>query len=98
MVFDNVANLIAQTITVNDAGDSIPVETSRIVYVSIKSIGMKRKLEAEQVGLKLEQKFILSDSSEYKNEEIIEFNGKRLNIVGVYYGDNNTVELTTARF
>lgn len=98
MVFDNVANLISQKMTVNDAGDSIPDETSRRVYVSIKSIGMKRKIEAEQVGLKLEQKFILSDSTEYNDEEIIEFNGKRLNIVGVYYGDNNTVELTTARF
>ena len=98
MVFENVANLISQKMTVNDAGDSIPDETSRRVYVSIKSIGMKRKIEAEQVGLKLEQKFILSDSTEYNDEEIIEFNGKRLNIVGVYYGDNNTVELTTARF
>ena len=90
--------LIAQTFTVNAIGDSIPTETMRLVYAECKSIGLKRKIEAEQAGLKLENKFILSNVAEYQDEEILEYNGKRLNIVNVFCTDEGTVELTTARF
>ncbi len=98
MVYADVAYLIAQTLTVNDAGDSIAEESRRMVYVCVKSVGMKRKIEAEQLGLKLEHKFILADTEEYDHEEIIEYNGKRYNIVNVYTLDDNALELTTARF
>lgn len=98
VTFDNIAWLIAQTTTVNDVGDSIAAESKRMVYVCVKSVGMKRKIEAEQIGLKLEYKFILADNTEYDGEQIIEFNGKRYNIVDVYSAPDNKLELLVKRF
>lgn len=98
MIFNDVAKLIQQTFTVNEAGDSIPTETESTVFVCVKSIGMKRKLEAEAFGLKLEFKFILSDEAEYHGEEIVEYNGTRYNVVDVYVTENHQVELTVKRY
>lgn len=98
MINASAINLINQEFTVNDVGDSIETETSRRVFADVKSVGLKRKMEAEQFGLKLELKFVLSDIAEYKDEQIVEYNGKRYNIVSTYAADDGSFELTTARF
>lgn len=98
MLNADAIKLIKQTFSVNEYGDSIPTETIREIYAEVKSIGLKRKIEAEQMGLKLDLKFVLSNVAEYQDEEILEFHGKRLNIVNVYVTDEEKVELTTARF
>ena len=84
--------------TVNSAGDSIPTETTRDVFVTVESVGLKRKLEAMEAGLKLEYKFTLSDEYEYDNEELLEFNGKRYNIVNVFINRFRQPELLTTRY
>lgn len=98
MLNADAVTLIKQTFSVNEYGDSIPAETSRTVFAEVKSIGLKRKIKAEQMGLKLDLKFILSNVAEYDGEEILEFHGKRLNIVNTYVIDEGHVEITTARF
>lgn len=97
-MLNDVANLIAQTETVNEIGDSIATETSRQVFVQVASIGLKRKMEAMEQGLKLQWKFTLSDMAEYQNEPIIEYHGERYNIVNVYITDDQRVDLTAARY
>ncbi|MBE6955672.1 MAG: hypothetical protein E7449_07190 [Ruminococcaceae bacterium] len=96
MLYD-VANLIARTSEENDIGDLIYTESPRQVYVEVSSIGLKRKMEAMAAGLKLEWKFTLSNVAEYGDEEIIEYKGKRYNIVNVYITDMLSVELIAAR-
>lgn len=98
MLFADTAKLISQTFTINSIGDSIPTETSRTVFVEVQSIGLKRKVEAMNAGLKIERKFILSDIAEYQGEAILEYNNERYNIVNCYINDDQQVELTCGRY
>lgn len=98
MICPDVVTLIAQTFTENDAGDSIPTESERTVYCDVQSIGLKRKLEAMEAGLKLEYKFVLSDVAEYEGENILEYKGTRYNIINAYTTEQHSVELVTARY
>lgn len=95
---NEVVKLIKQTYTLNDVGDAIAAETEREVFAKRESIGLKRKLEAEEAGLKLAYKFTLADEYDYDNEEILEYNEERFNIVNVFITSTREVELTTARF
>lgn len=93
MVFDNIAYLIAQNYTENAIGDPIPTETKRLVYVGVKSIGLKRKIDAMATGLNIEFKLVLSDLVEYQGEKLVEYEGKRYNIKHTYVADDRSVEL-----
>ena len=95
---NDVITLVKQTMTTSAGGDSIPTETTRDVFAKVESIGLKRKLEAQEAGLKLAYKFTLSDEYEYEDEEVLEFNGKRYNIVNVFINEFRQPELLTARF
>jgi len=98
MRYDEQAVLIAETYTVNSAGDSVPTQTRKTVWVCVKSVGLKRKLEAEQSGLKIDLKFILPDRIEYADEPVIEYGSVKYNVVSVFYAEDNTVELSAKRF
>lgn len=95
---NDVVKLIRQTMTVNSAGDSIPTETEREVFATVESVGLKRKLEAMEAGLKLEFKFTLEDEYEYEDEELLEYKGKRYNIVNVFINRFRQPELLTTRY
>ena len=97
MLYSDVANLIAQTYTVNSIGDTVPTETSRQVFVEVKSLGLKRKIEAMATGLNVEFKLILADVQEYADEKIVEYKGVRYNVLNVYVADDQSVELTVGR-
>lgn len=98
MLFSDVALLISQTYTVNSIGDSIPTETSRQVFVEVKSIGLKRKIDAMATGLTVDFKLILSDIAEYADEKIVEYKGVRYNVKNVYITDDQRVELDIGRY
>lgn len=97
MLYSDVANLIAQTYTVNSIGDAVPTETSRQVFVEVKSLGLKRKIEAMATGLNVEFKLILADVQEYADEKIVEYKSVRYNVLNVYVADDQSVELTVGR-
>lgn len=97
MLYADVAKLIAQTYTVNSIGDAVPTETSRQVFVEVKSLGLKRKIEAMATGLNVEFKLILADVQEYADEKIVEYKGVRYNVLNVYVADDQSVELTVGR-
>lgn len=94
MLFSDVANLISQVITVNAIGDAVPTETSRQVFVEVKSVGLKRKVEALATGLNISFKLILADIAEYNDEKFVEYKGVRYNVLDVYIADDQSVELT----
>lgn len=97
MLYSDVANLIAQTYTVNSIGDAVPTETSRQVFVEVKSLGLKRKIEAMATGLNVEFKLILADVQEYNDEKTVEYKGVRYNVLNVFVADDQSVELTVGR-
>lgn len=94
MLYADVASLVAQTFTTSSIGDAVATETKRQVFVEVKSIGLKRKMEALATGLNIEFKLILADVQEYQGEKLIEYRNKRYNIVNVYVADDQSVELT----
>ena len=98
MLYADVANLISQTYTVNSIGDSVPTETERQVYVEVKSIGLKRKIDAAATGLNIEFKLILSDIAEYNDEKLVEYKGVRYNVKNVFIADDQSVELTVGKY
>ena len=98
MLYADVANLISQAYTVNSIGDSVPTETERQVYVEVKSIGLKRKIDAAATGLNIEFKLILSDIAEYNDEKLVEYKGVRYNVKNVFIADDQSVELTVGKY
>ena len=94
MIFAETADLITQTFTVNDVGDSIASESTRTVFVEFQSIGLKRKIDAMATGLNIEFKLLLKDMEEYQGEKVVEFRGRRYNILNVFLRDDQHVELT----
>ena len=95
---NEVITLIKREMTTNSIGDSIPEEIPREVFAQVESIGLKRKLEAQEAGLKLAYKITLSDAYEYDDEEILEYKGIRYNIVNVYINEFQQPELLTAKY
>lgn len=98
MLFAETANLIKQTFTINEVGDSIATETSRTVFVEFQSIGLKRKIDALATGLNVEFKLLLKDIAEYEDEKVIEYKNKRYNIKNVFIRDDQAVELTVGEY
>lgn len=98
MLFAEIAELVAQTYTVTETGDSIPTETKHTVFVEFQSIGLKRKIEAMSTGINVEFKLLLKDIAEYDNEKYIDYKGKRYNIKNVFIRDDQIVELTVGTF
>lgn len=94
MLFAQTAKLISQTYSVNSIGDTVAQETERDVFVEVKSIGLKRKIDAMATGLNITFKLILKDYAEYDGEKIVEYGGNRYNIVDVFMADDQSVELT----
>lgn len=98
MLFADTAVLVAETYTVNTVGDSIPTESYRTVFVEYQSIGLKRKIDALATGLNPECKLLLKDIAEYNDEKIVEFRGKRYNVLNVFIRDDQIVELTMGKY
>lgn len=94
---NEVIKLIGRTFAVNSVGDSIATETEREVFAHVSSIGFKRKMEALAAGFKLEWKFTLADDLEYQQEEMLEYQNVRYNIISVFVTDTHTCELLAAR-
>lgn len=95
-MFD-VLTLIHTDNTVNAQGDVIQTETPRVVFCEVKSVGLKRKLQAMSAGLKLAYKFVLTCYADYNGEEIVEFNGKRYNVIDTYVNGDG-IEISAAEF
>ena len=74
-----------------------PQETGRVVYCTVRSIGMQEAYQAMGVGLNPEYKLILSHDFEYQGEQICEFEGKRYKIIRTYATETDGVELTIQR-
>lgn len=91
MIFRDVITLISETQPHGVLDD--PVETSRQVYCSVRSVGMTEAYTAMSNGLHPEFVFLLSDYGDYQGEKICEYQGTRYRIVRTYR-QNQGIELT----
>lgn len=98
MLYADVAYLISQTTATNSIGDTTATETERMVFVEVKSIGLKRKIEALAAGLNIAYKLILADVQEYNGEKIVKYRDTRYNVTSVYVADDQSVELTVGLY
>jgi len=72
-MYNEVINLISQSLTIDEYGDKITVETNKRVYCKVASIGQKEFYQAQTIGLKPEIKFILADYLDYNDEMLVEY-------------------------
>lgn len=101
-MYNEVINLIAESRSVDQYGDTEVVRTVRPVFAELKSIGQSEFYQAQAVGLKPEIKFVLPDYLEYNDEKIIEyqrFNEEEVLEYSVLrtYRNGNALELVCKR-
>lgn len=92
----DVIRLIGYTQTVDEYGDPIRVETSREIFATPRSIGMREFYQAAATGLKPELAFVLTDYLDYQGEEIVEHEGTRYRVLRTYR-TGQELELTVYR-
>lgn len=72
-MYNDVIFLIKKENVVDEYGDIQSVESERMVFAEVKSIGQNEFYQAQANGFRPEIKFILSDFLEYKDEPIIRY-------------------------
>lgn len=72
-------------------------EIRRVVYCTVKSVGMREAYEAMSHGLRPEWVFVLTHSFEYNGERVCEYNGIRYNIIRTYVNEADGIEITVER-
>lgn len=72
-------------------------EIRRVVYCTVKSVGMRETYEAMSHGLKPEWVFELTHSFEYQGEKECEFKGIRYRIIRTYVTEADGIEITVER-
>lgn len=100
-MYNEIIKLISEVKSVDEYGDMVVVQTERVVFAQLKSIGQSEFYQAQAVGLKPEIKFVLADYLDYQNEKILKY----ADISGIEeeyevlrtYRQNNTLELICKR-
>ena len=72
-------------------------EIGRVVYCTVKSVGMREAYEAMSHGFRPEWVFVLTHSFEYNGERVCEYNGIRYNIIRTYVNEADGIEITVER-
>lgn len=85
MTYDHELTLISQTITEDEIGNQIPVETRKTILCKVKSVGRSEFYGAATAGLRPEIVFVAHEF-EYSGEREVEFEGERYKVVRTYKG------------
>lgn len=94
MIRSSVLTLISETQPHGVFDD--PGEMSRVVFCSIRSVGMREAYEARSIGIHPEIVFVLQNYAEYGGEKLCEFEGVRYRIIRSYVTAER-IELTAER-
>lgn len=74
-MYDDEITLIQKVRTVDEYGDWKTTETTRVVFVGVRSVGQSEFYQAAAQGLKPELKFVMADYLDYEGEEDILYDG-----------------------
>lgn len=84
----SVANLIAETISMNEIGVPVSTETARQIYVFERSVTGTEWREAGRRGINAAV-CLTTPRCNYAGEKIVEFNGTRYGVYRTYIVDEN---------
>jgi len=96
VTYDHELTLISQTITEDEIGNQIPVETKKDILCGLKSIGRNEFYNAAATGLKPEITFIIH-AYEYSGQKKVEFEGVSYNVIRTYATNFEEMELVCER-
>lgn len=96
-MFNDVAELIATTISYDEYKNPVTVETRKEVFVKPQSIRMREFYQAAEVGMKADFTLVLADYYDYDGEKLVEYNGTVYDVVRTYRRDNRLEIVLTER-
>lgn len=96
-MYNDVISLLTITETINEIGDRVESVTKKEIFAQVRSIGMKEKYEALNVGLKPELTFVIADYYDYDDQEHIEYNSIRYKVLRTYRKNTNELEIVVTR-
>lgn len=96
MVRADVLTLITETPAARGAFEE-PALTERVVYCTVRSVGMREAYEAMGHGLKPEWVFELTHAFEYQGEKRCMFRGVHYNVIRTYVTEADGIEITVER-
>lgn len=96
VTYDHELTLISQTITEDEIGNQIPIETRTTILCSLKSVGRSEFYNAAATGLRPELVFVIH-GYEYNGEKAVEFEGSRYSVIRTYQMGFEEIELTVER-
>jgi len=88
--------LIKQTFTQNEYGVQIATEEKRKVYANVTSVTASEFFDGGRNGFNPEFRMRVF-YYDYKDEDILEYNGKRYTIYRTYLSSNDVLELYVER-
>lgn len=92
----DILTLIQVTPSRDDQGDPVLLETSRVVFCGVRSIGQQEFYQASATDFHPELKLILADYLDYQDERLVEYNGIRYRVIRTYRAGQE-LELTVER-
>lgn len=94
-MYDGIATLFTAVETQDKYGNIIETLTGTDVYVKPRSVYANDFYNAAHAGLKPEVVLVLSNPEDYNGETIVDYNGKRYEVIRVYQKpERDAVELT----
>lgn len=91
--WDQVVTLIKETHALDSIGRQIPSEVKTTVFCKTRSIRSSEFYEAGQDGYKPEIEIIVHPY-EYDNQELVEFEGIKYQVIRTYKASLEEIELT----
>lgn len=95
MVRADVLFLVSESPAVRGVFDHVE-RSKRMVYCTVRSVGMSEAYEAKGHDLSPEYVFDLSDYAEYEGEKMIEYNGVLYDVLRTYV-NGQKIEITVTR-
>lgn len=72
-------------------------DTERMVYCTVRSVGMRESYEAMAHGKRPELVFVLSQDFEYQGEKRVIYHNVRYDVIRTYVTEADGIELTVER-
>jgi len=94
--YDHELTLIGEMIVEDEIGNQKPVETRTKILCAKLSAGRNEFYSGAAAGLRPELMFVIH-AYEYGGERIVEFEGKRYNVIRTYQTGTEEIELTVER-
>ena len=92
---DDVAILVAETITVDDIGNEVEAKHERTVFCRTRSITRNEFYQASEQGLRPTGAIVLSTQYDYQGERLVRWHGKEYTVLRTYQPvDSDELELT----